>query len=1206
LVLLHTRSVEKGIDIGEGLRKKTDLQPGETQQEFAARLFSESWGNREISRLSKPTKKQLAAIKSQQETWRNVLLKSLVMAVQSAFDAEQKEKYLRGVSNYFKQKLKSNYTAKPEKTIPESVISTVRELAGLHSSVTHPEVSYLMSENAGRPTLDLLDFKLCCEDKLIFPIPPERVESGLETYRKFLRFQVTPPLLLQNQIAVDSKKSATPADSIAIAQYRNLCHRTPNYLQDKKLPDIYLEGKVIEPNGYSLKESIIQTLNPLLQASKLEARPFYQFRNLFPESEPGDRYYYTPEQYNTCREVKAAFDSLFNRGVASKMRLATEKGPYLTARTSSGIDVEITNVALTKYPNRFQSRESLEVLLVDNNSSSDPTANSHKTCVLAKTIDSFGSDKWMKIGTLAESSRQLLNVPQEIAEPIYLKLQNVRAVQALTETECNLLFSQAAQLAETFQIECNLTGETDAMAAATWHLCCAPELNAGSRQKTQNFAFAAWGSQIAGRLNELQFKELTVGELNGAGVEINSCIKNAKIRIGAMPDGGLETSSIESNTGAIELDGTNNSPIDNFNINEKLPGATTQIEPGDRTRTRNLTTASDRTNFAKQESAKNSQIYHAENSQVHNLKNANIEAITTTSGSTHSPALSKRTLEIMKDGKYIAVGTISEKSAQLPIGTAARADLIPALAKTATIHLPGCDNPIKVGKVAGCDFGGQSSLSDREYTIAIQALNKPKYLLSTSGKIIGELDGDSIESLKKCNCLHDNFSFTASLTTYGTSNGTYTVAKSRAGNILCARKQNLVGHFKDFRFQGTVASVSVSVQQKSEICAAVATESGWKILGVFTPNQKESKIALMKAFCDRQPGKSYEMLKKEFDAGKLTGTSFKARIRFNSTTLLAAVDPSSIQYPTPLPQAKELDLKPPHDREMLDKARQVVAIVNSPPTLFYEFKKPTLSGGKITDKSGLGVAVSLRKAEAARQFFSNCKIEHYEVNPLDAFVAEETRRGYAVFHLESDSLPPKIMSSLVKQFGEPLAKDLSGGSPYFQKLRESPPLPPRAVFLLEKFYGIKNAGSSIDLTESSIVPESSIAPTENSIVPKNSSALENSSAPESSIISEKPQTIQQQNRNNSPMPDWEKNLIAAAVRAASDNNYSPKTSFMQNTLLATYCPESETITVIRARDNFTIYSRDLGEKAPTTICLSGEQKQFLESYKLPAQKEIQL
>jgi hypothetical protein len=88
------------------------------------------------------------------------------------------------------------------------------------------------------------------------------------------------------------------------------------------------------------------------------------------------------------------------------------------------------------------------------------------------------------------------------------------------------------------------------------------------------------------------------------------------------------------------------------------------------------------------------------------------------------------------------------------------------------------------------------------------------------------------------------------------------------------------------------------------------------------------------------------------------------------------------------------------------------------------------------------------------------------------------------------------MSSLVKQFGEPLNKDLSGGSPYFQKLRESPPLPARAVFLLEKFYGMKNTGSSIapeklnslnetiapieilELAESSRAPKSSSAPTE--------------------------------------------------------------------------------------------------------------------------------
>ncbi|MCC3595843.1 MAG: hypothetical protein EAZ94_23975 [Oscillatoriales cyanobacterium] len=1200
----------KGIDISDGLRNKTDLHAGETQQEFAARSFSEAWERREISQLQSPTQKQLAAVKSKRDQWQNLLLKSLpldtyskragedydgdskcfapaaawpytalhlieaqnpqnahpptpklpklsfevpgqpkkrlaeialfmankwtelansavkcvaaveseVMAVQSAFDAEQKENYLRDVSNYFQQKLQDDRTGTPKKSIPQSVVETVRELAGIHSSSTNPQVTASMA-GAGLGALNALDYKLCCKEKQVFPIPPERVEIGLETYRKFLRFQVTPPLLLQNQIAVDSKKSATPADEIAIAQYRNLCHRNPNYLQDKKLPDIYLEGKVIEPNGYSLKESIIQTLNPLLQASRLEARPFYQFRNLFPEPEPGDKYYYTPEQYDTCREVKAAFDSLFNSAVATKLRLQTESGPYLTARTESGIDVEITNVAPTKYPERFKNRQSLEVLLVANETYRDSTANNHKICVLAKTQDSSGSDRWMKIGTLSESSRQLLRVPAKIEKPLYLKLQNVAAVPAFTQTQCSLLFKQAVQLAEKFQSECQEKGETDAMAAATWHLCCAPENNAGGSQKTQNFAFAAWGSQIADRLGELQFKELTVGELNSGSIAVNSCIKNAEIRIGAVQTGESKNSEIyRTEPAKSEVDRTSS----NRHLNNPAIG----------------------TDAAANDSSKN------------------------------SPIASKRTLEILTGGEYVAAGTISDSSAQLPIGTTARAELIPALAKTATLQIPGCETPVKVGKVAECDFGGQSSLAGGEYAIAILAINKPKYLLATAGKVIGELDEASIESLARHNCLHDNFSFTASLTTCGIDNGTHTIAKSRSGNILRARKQNLIGGFKDFRFQGTQTTVSVNVQQKTEICAAVVTESGLKILGVFTPNQKESKIALIKAFGKQQSGKSDEMLKKEFDAGKLAGASFKARIEFNSTTFVAALEPGSIQYPVPPARSPESDRQPPEKVESIGKVRQVVAIVNSPPTLFYEFDKPAMSDGKITAALGLGVAVSLRKAETARKFFESCQIEYKEIDPLDAFVAEETRRGYAVFHFSPDSLPPKIMSSLVKQFGEPLAKDLSGGSPYFQKLRESPPLPERAILLLQKFYGMKKAESSI--------------------------------APESSIVSEELQTIRQQNRNNSPMPAWEKNLIAAAVRAASDNNYSPRTPFMQNTLLATYCPESKTVTVVRSRDNSTIYSRELGKDAAATIDLSREQKQFLESYKLPTQKEIQL
>lgn len=769
-------------------------------------------------------------------------------------------------------------------------------------------------------------------------------------------------------------------------------------------------------------------------------------------------------------------------------------------------------------------------MLVTNENYGGSTSNSHKTCVLAKTKDSEGSDKWVKIGTLSESSRKLLDIPVKIEGTKYFRLQNVKAVQALTETDCNLIFKQAAEIADSFQSECNLKGETDAMAAATWHLCCAPELNHDSRKKTQNFVFATWSYQIVDRLNELQFKELTIGELNSADIKINNCIENAEIRIDVA-----------------------------------------QTENG-------------------------------ENHQIHNLKNAEIRIdATTTNDRENYPTQAKRTLQIMKNGRYITAGTISEKSAQLPVGTTARAKLIPAIAKTAELYVTGLDDRIKVGKVAECDFGGQSSLLNQEYTITIQALNKPKYLLETSGKVIGELDETSIESLRKLNCLHNNFSFTAELTTYGISNGTYTVAKSRIGNILCARKQNLIGYYKDFQFQGTIAEVSVNIQQKPEICAAVTTECGSKVLGVLTPNQKESKIALMKAFYNQQQGKSEEMLKKEFDAGKLTGLSFKAYIKFNSTTLTASIDPNSIEYPiqwlkqkelnnkivnntvnSPIPNNQTLNntvnnqaLNSPipnsqtlNNAERLAVAKQIIENMNSPPTIFYEFKKPTVINKKITYQSVLGIAVSLRKAETARKFFKDYKIQHSEINPLDASVAEETRRGYAVFHLNPENLPPKIMSSLSKQFGSPIAKDLSPDSPYFQKLRESPPLPNRASLLLQKFYGIQDT--------------------------------------ENDLATSDPQKTLQQNVDNSPLiPAWEKKLIAVAVQAATENNYSPRTPFIRNTLLVTYCKETETLTVIRARDNSTIYSRELGKNA-AIINLSEEQKQFLESYKITAKKEIQL
>jgi hypothetical protein len=330
-------------------------------------------------------------------------------------------------------------------------------------------------------------------------LTPETINAALAINRSIYH-EMIGEAGYQNQLAVDIFKSNRAPDMDAIAKNNRLLHRIPNYIRDKKNPRMYI-NKGIEPQGFSPVELMVRQANTHFSESTLVARPTEQFRDLFAEN-------YTPAQYNQAILAKAEFDKLFNAASIANQKLRHETGPVLKVSTTSGKQLEITNLTKFNHPQAFSAKK-LNLKLVENKT---PGAY-HKLLALAQVngqVDEKGNPIYQKLGTVCEISRGL----EGLQSGMTTELANVQLASPVTKRQVQLKFQQAYDYAESFANNIP-DSERGVMAAATWHVCTTPDnqKNANNSQKISNLAFAAFGNEIIGQLKELQFTNFVAAEL---------------------------------------------------------------------------------------------------------------------------------------------------------------------------------------------------------------------------------------------------------------------------------------------------------------------------------------------------------------------------------------------------------------------------------------------------------------------------------------------------------------------------------------------------------------------------------------------------------------------------------------------------------------------------------------------------------------------
>ncbi|WP_338010320.1 hypothetical protein [Fortiea contorta] len=330
----------------------------------------------------------------------------------------------------------------------------------------------------------------------------EVIEKAMEINRIMYR-QMIEEACFQNQIAVDLFKSAKKPDMQIIAENKRYLYRDVNYIKDKKLSSVYLsEG--VTTTGYSPVELLINQTNKYFQESQLESRPIVQFQDLFKGVE------FTPQQKYQAILAKQKFDDKFNEATRLNKRRETEQGPYALVQTSSGAQIEITNLTRYGHPEIWNS-SILNIRLEEIPEKYRSPERPHTLLAVAQINGEMenGEPKFRKLGTVSQQSiidyKLKSGMITERATLVELKPE-------LKESQTKLLFQEAYLLAENFYISIPEDQKLSA-AAATWSISASrqDELEQGdnshlnTRKKVSNFVFAAFGDEIVSRLSELQF-----------------------------------------------------------------------------------------------------------------------------------------------------------------------------------------------------------------------------------------------------------------------------------------------------------------------------------------------------------------------------------------------------------------------------------------------------------------------------------------------------------------------------------------------------------------------------------------------------------------------------------------------------------------------------------------------------------------------------
>ena len=426
----------------------------------------------------------------------NLCMKGIALENEcTSIPLKEAQKFIQDISCAAVEMLKAeNHHAHPIQ-YPENLRTQIVELAQLcQPGHFNKKAEKLLKDNQNK------------SNKNLIPIPESKIEKVLEKIGKFYH-SVVGILGGQLQIEVDRGKSANRSNPKIV----NACNTiiksfdVAPWVEDRNNNEIYTK-KTMNLKGHSAIDKMASRTNEAFSQSAIVPRSTQQFQTFFKGVE------FTPAQKQQAVNIKKIYDSLIRRTIQISKEVKQAPGLKIVATSPKGFQIDIVGLAQKKHPNIFDNGK-LNISLIENKNHFNKTDN--KWIAIAPVLDEHGKPK---VKTNGQQQRKHLGYISETSleqfqgsiKP-FTEFNNLtkKIEPGLTPSQVRAAFKQVKEFATTTR-ESIPDSEKEAVAAAMWQISTTSKDDAKYGFSKTSTAFAVFGEEIIGRLEQLQFTEFAV------------------------------------------------------------------------------------------------------------------------------------------------------------------------------------------------------------------------------------------------------------------------------------------------------------------------------------------------------------------------------------------------------------------------------------------------------------------------------------------------------------------------------------------------------------------------------------------------------------------------------------------------------------------------------------------------------------------------
>jgi hypothetical protein len=407
---------------------------------------------------------------------------------------KEAQKFIQDISCAAVKMLKAeNHHTQPIQ-YPENIRTQIVELAQL-----------CQPENLDKTSFNKLK-ELPKHNQILTLIPESKIEKLLEKIGKFYH-DVVGTLGGQLQIEVDRGKSANRSDPNIVNSCNTIIKSfdIAPWVEEKKLSEIYTK-KTMNVKGHSAIDKMATATNEAFAKNAIVPRSTQQFQTFFKGVK------FTPAQKQKAVSIKKIYDSLIRRAIHISREVKLAPGLKIVATNPQGNQIEIVGLAQKKHPSIFDNRK-LNITLIENKHPLNKITN--KYIAIAPVFDECGKPKFKTNG---QQERKHLGYISEVSlekfqgriKP-FTQFNNLtkEIVPGLTSSQVRAAFKQVKEFAATTR-ESIPDSEKEAVAAAMWQISTTSKDDARYGFNKTSAAFAIFGEEVIGRLEQLQFTEFAI------------------------------------------------------------------------------------------------------------------------------------------------------------------------------------------------------------------------------------------------------------------------------------------------------------------------------------------------------------------------------------------------------------------------------------------------------------------------------------------------------------------------------------------------------------------------------------------------------------------------------------------------------------------------------------------------------------------------